>query len=404
MSKQLYEICDFPHAAVDRGHYPTGIEVQNYLEAYANENKLNDVVSLNTTLEKAERKAEGCEGWILSTKDSSGAIKSEEVDYLVVSTGLFSTPNVPAFEGEEIFEGEILHSSKYTERSMANAKNVIVVGGAKSAIDCLMDSSKVSKASTLVYREAHWGSPRKIAGLIPFQWMFLSRFGQGLVSWRKGAWPGSPASVSTAHRFLSPVMGPVFSIVEALVGFQLGFKGDFKPKDDIVKDFYGNGHVLDKSFKEARDSKTVNLAKGAVKCLTKNSVILTCGKEIPCDLIVCGTGYKKSYEYFDNNVLKALNIEKDGIYLYRHCLPLNVPNLAFVGSEVYTISNIATYGIMAEWLSRVFKKSMTLPPPDVMVKEVEDMKEWKRCCFDLMLLHLIPSIMFINLLLVMLCV
>jgi dimethylaniline monooxygenase (N-oxide forming) len=378
VTKQLYEICDFPHAAVERGHYPKGIEVQNYLEAYANENKLNDVISLNTTVEKAERKADGCEGWILSTKDSTGATKSEEVDYLVVSSGLYSTPNVPTFEGEDKFEGEILHSSKYTESSMAKAKNVIVVGGSKSAIECLLDSSKVSNASTLVYREAHWGSPRKIAGIIPFQWIFLSRFGQGLVSWRKGAWPGSPASVGTAHKLLSPLMVPVFAIVEALIGFQLGFRGEFKPKDDIVKDFYGYGHVLDNSFKEARNSNTVNIAKGAVKSLTKNSVILTCGKEIPCDLIVCGTGYKRSYEYLDSDILKALNIEKDGMYLYRHCLPLNVPNLAFVGSEVATISNIATYGIMAEWLARVLKKTMTLPPADVMVKEVEEMKEWKR--------------------------
>jgi dimethylaniline monooxygenase (N-oxide forming) len=166
--------------------------------------------------------------------------------------------------------------------------------------------------------------------------------------------------------------------VEALIGFQLGFKGSYRPKDDIVKDFYGYGHVLDSSFKKARESDAVDTVKGSIVKLTKNTAILSCGKEIPCDLVVCATGYEKSYDYFDPEVLKALHVEKDGLYLYRHCLPLNVSNLAFVGSEVATISNIATYGIMAEWLSRVMTKTMTLPSNEAMKKEVEEMKEWKR--------------------------
>ncbi len=40
-----------------------------------------------------------------------------------------------------------------------------------------------------------------------------------------------------------------------------------------------------------------------------------------------------------------LGVERDGLYLYRHMLPASVPDLAFVGSEVATISNIATYHV-----------------------------------------------------------
>lgn len=76
-------------------------------------------------------------------KDGSGAVRKEEVDILIVSTGMYSTPNVPSFEGQAAFEGQIMHSSEFTANSMGAAKHVVVVGGSKAAIDVVVDSSKV---------------------------------------------------------------------------------------------------------------------------------------------------------------------------------------------------------------------------------------------------------------------
>jgi dimethylaniline monooxygenase (N-oxide forming) len=194
--KQLYEIHDFSHK-VAKGYYPKGPEVQTYLESYASTNDLNKHIYLQTTVEKVEKN--GDKGWVMSLKNASGTISKEEVDCLVVATGMYSMPNIPKFDCQ-YFEGDIIHSSQFTDKVMASKKNVVVIGGAKSAYDVVLESRKVSIRSTLVYREAHWSTPRKIAGLIPFQWIFLSRFGQGLVSWYKGGWPGAPSSVHTTHR------------------------------------------------------------------------------------------------------------------------------------------------------------------------------------------------------------
>ena len=378
MPKQLYEICDFPHTKVPSGYYPKGAEVQSYIENYASENDLNKLIRLNTSLQKAEKRPDGKEGWTLTTQNKSGDTKVEDVDFLVISTGMYSKPNLPKFPGHEKFEGKIIHSSEFTENKMATGKNVVVIGSAKSAIDVAVESSKVSKRSTIVYRNAHWSAPRYIAGFIPFQYIFLSRFGQGLVSWYKGAWPGSPKSIHYANKLLSPIMGGVFSIVETLIGYQLGFKKEYKPELDIVTDFYGYGNVLDNSFKNSRNSETLDYIKDSIVEIGENCVTLGSGKILPCDLLVCGTGYEKSYDYFDKNIITKLNIENDGLYLYKHCIPINVPNLAFLGSEVATISNITTYGIMAEWLTQVLTKKIILPSKEVMSKDVEEMKEWKR--------------------------
>ena len=40
-----------------------------------------------------------------------------------------------------------------------------------------------------------------------------------------------------------------------------------------------------------------------------------------------------------------LDLQKDGLYLYRNCLPYAVPHLAFIGSEVSTYNNILTQGL-----------------------------------------------------------
>lgn len=64
-------------------------------------------------------------------------------------------------------------------RAEATGRDVIVVGGAKSAIDCAVEASEAGARSvTLLSRQAHWPIPRRILGVIPFQWVFFSRLGQ----------------------------------------------------------------------------------------------------------------------------------------------------------------------------------------------------------------------------------
>ncbi len=76
--------------------------------------------------------------------------------------------------------------------------------------------------------------------------------------------------------------------------------------------------------------------------------------------------------------MAALDVQADGLYLYRHMLPPKVADLAFVGSEVATISNIATHAIQAEWLAAALKGRVTLPSQAEMAAEVEGVKAWKR--------------------------
>jgi len=99
---------------------------------------------------------------------------------------------------------------------------------------------------------------------------------------------------------------------------------------------------------------------------------------LPCDLVVYGTGFVKSYDYLDEATRAKLNIQDDGLYLYRSMLPTAVPGLAFLGSEVSTFNNILTHGLQAVWLASVLRGAVDLPPPRAMKRAVEAEMHWKR--------------------------
>ncbi|CAE8602742.1 unnamed protein product, partial [Polarella glacialis] len=125
-----------------------------------------------------------------------------------------------------------------------------VIGCGKSAIDIVVSVSEVSKEPpTLLFRNAHWCTPRLIAGFIPFQYVFLSRFGQGLVSWYKGPFPdGAPPVCTILSCILFPIMWVAFRLVELIFAIQRGHWGEFAPALDVVADFYGYVHMLDTTF------------------------------------------------------------------------------------------------------------------------------------------------------------
>jgi trimethylamine monooxygenase len=79
-------------------------------------------------------------------------------DKLVVSTGHFSFPNVPEFEGIGGFPGEVLHAHDFRGAERFAGKNVLLVGSSYSAEDIGMQTHKMgAKSVTFSYRSAPMG-------------------------------------------------------------------------------------------------------------------------------------------------------------------------------------------------------------------------------------------------------
>jgi dimethylaniline monooxygenase (N-oxide forming) len=180
------------------------------------------------------------------------------------------------------------------------------------------------------------------------------------------------------HSVLTPLKWAWWRIVELMFRFQFRLSGDMVPDTPIEVDVFSGGQILNYNFRDMLHDGKVRAIKGSVEKLHPKHVELQDGTKLPCDVLVFGTGFAKSYDLFDRLVQSKLRIESDGIFMHRNIIPPNVSNLAFVGCEISTFNNILTHGLQAEWLARVLDNNIKLPERPRMLARIEKMQAWKR--------------------------
>jgi len=377
--KELYEFPAFPYPK-DRvwARFPKGPEVQEYIEAFAAHFGLNALIRFNTTV-VAAKPLEHDHGWEVTTNTSGvGAVTTESFDFVVVATGMYggACPHMPAHLGKETFKGEVLHSFDFTRREQAAGKRVVVVGGGKSAVDCAVAAVKGGASEvTLLFRKAHWPVPRKILDLIPFKFATYSRFGHALLPTHHDVC----ALVWWLHALFTPIKWLVWRLVELIFTWQFQLSKEMLPTSRIEIDVFTGGQILTYDARDMIRAGSLKVCKNSIETYTPNGVDLTRdGASIDCDMVVYGTGFVKSYAYLDAATQAKLHIQRDGLYLYRSMLPVEVPGLAFLGSEVSTFNNILTHGLQAAWLAKVLTGVISLPPPKLLQADIEAEMNWKR--------------------------
>jgi dimethylaniline monooxygenase (N-oxide forming) len=174
--KELFEFPGYPDDFIQRGVHSTRAEVHDYCCRFAEYFKLTPLVKLNAKVESLTRRPDGKAGWVLHVLEPQQRKTRVSVDYAVVATGMYNLPWLPTFEGAGDFKGSVIHASNFLDRdTLAGGKKVVVVGSGKSAADIVCECSSVAYQTTLLYRRAHWGTPRNIAGLVPFKCVFANR-------------------------------------------------------------------------------------------------------------------------------------------------------------------------------------------------------------------------------------
>jgi putative flavoprotein involved in K+ transport len=109
--------------------YPTKDEMADYLQAYAA--RFGLPLRLGTVAERLVRRGTG---YVLST--DGGLV---EADHVVVATGAFQRPRIPAFAAALDPGIRQLHSAQYRSRSQLQDGPVLVVGSGNSGAEIAMD-------------------------------------------------------------------------------------------------------------------------------------------------------------------------------------------------------------------------------------------------------------------------
>jgi len=373
--KHLFEFPDFPYPDDFKcEEFPTGAEVQAYIQLYAKTFKLYDIIQFNTAVREVKPVGGGKRGWTVHT-ESNGALQSETFDYLVVATGMYSwPPHMPLARDAEKFKGQILHSCTFTDEKMAAGKKVVVVGGGKSAVDIAVSAAKEGSSSTLVCRSWHWPVARKLCNILPYQYGTYSRFGH----WMLEAHHSENAVARWFHGTCAPVKWMWWRIVETMFRTQFRIPSDMVPTEGIDVDLFTGGQILDYEFRDMLKDGQIKHVQGSIDKFTETGVVLTDGTQLEADLVIYGTGFAKNYDIFDKVLQEKLNIQKDGLYLYRNILPPGLPDLAFIGCEVSTYNNILTHGLQALWLQKMLRSQLRMVGPGGMEKVIEKERAWKR--------------------------
>ncbi|KAH6894534.1 hypothetical protein B0T10DRAFT_253597 [Thelonectria olida] len=124
--------------------------IRGFIESLLQRNGYEDLVSYNTWVEKVEKV--GAE-WKVTLRKEGKQLDYwwvEWFDAVVVASGHYWVPYIPAVEGLEEFEksrpGSVLHSKTFRGRASFANKRVVVVGASVSAADIAVDLIDTAKS------------------------------------------------------------------------------------------------------------------------------------------------------------------------------------------------------------------------------------------------------------------
>jgi len=379
VQKELYEYPDWPLPPGTPDFTP-GPLFQRYMEDYAAHFGVTPHIRLNSDVAAVRPRQDGRPGWALLVRDKGGE-REEDFDLLVVAVGLYSNrPYKPEFPGQDEFGGEILHVSQLKSTAPLEGRRVAVLGFGKSATDAALESEAVARETHLIVRAPHWPVPRKLAGILPFKWGMVNRMTSTLIPLYV-----HPSSFERAvHGLGGPLVWLWWRLVELLLRVQHGLGRKIEGGDDLVPerpieiDAFGESTMLPRPrLYKAIGEGRIRAHRSTIKAFKPEGPILANGRQLDIDLLVLGTGWRTDFGFLSADLHEVLGFEEDGLYLYRHMLQPKVPNLAFVG-RASTICSVLTYSLQARWLAELVAGRHRLPDGAAMLKEIEEIKTWKR--------------------------
>jgi cation diffusion facilitator CzcD-associated flavoprotein CzcO len=300
---------DFP-APADFPHFPHHTLIHRYFRDYVDHFGLRDGITFRTGVQRAVRRTDG--GWDVTL----GTGETRAYSDLVVANGHHWLPRLPSWPGS--FDGVLMHSHDYVspfEPVEMRGKRVVVVGMGNSAMD--------------------------IASELSSSWMAAKLY----VSARRGVWVlpkyrnGQPADKVMAPPDIPREEGLRMS--RALIRELVGRMSDYGLPEPDHEPLAAHPSVS-ADFLTKAGSGDIHMLP-AIERLDGHTVHLTDGRSVEADVIVCATGYRIRFPFFDD-AETDLHPDSDHRYpLFKRMIKPGVDHLFFMGlaQSSPTIVNLA---------------------------------------------------------------
>lgn len=337
-SKQTTAFSDFPFAE-QLPDFPTREDVTRYLNAYADHFDVRRRIRWGATVESVA--PDGERGWRVRARMDDGAELDERFDAVLVCSGVFRRPVLPAYPGAESFRGAIMHSSAYDGPASFAGKRVAVVGLGSSGADIAVEASHAAGEVLLCTSKGAWFIPRylhgrpqdhrrsRLAALIP------QRVGLRLLR----------RAVRAEYRRLGIQDWPRERLLPE------------PPFDPARARFTPNNGLLD-GVAEGRITPKPDIAR-----LDGADVVFADGTRTAVDIVVCATGYSVEFPFIDEAIIRP---GPEGLDLYRQVVHPDCPGLAFIGMFRVSGPALPVAEMQARWVARALRGRVTLPTPAAM--------------------------------------
>jgi trimethylamine monooxygenase len=159
--KECLEFADYSfeeHFGRPIPSYPPRAVLHDYIKGRIEKSGITNYIKLNHIVRWVEYHDDTGK-FSVTVKDLVGdKLTTSDFDYVIVSSGHFSTPNVPEFPGLDKFLGRVLHSHDFRAADEFAGKDVLIIGGSYSAEDIGTQCHKYgAKSITFSYRTKPMG-------------------------------------------------------------------------------------------------------------------------------------------------------------------------------------------------------------------------------------------------------
>lgn len=337
-SRQMMEYAEYPMPA-SLPDYPDHRQIAQYFDDYVDHFGLRELITFRTEVTRIQPVSDGYA--VTFRSRDGGEPETRTYRDVVVANGHHWDPRwpEPSFPGAETFPGEQVHAHHYRNAQPMVGKRVLVLGIGNSACDIAVECSRVAGSTDLAMRRG--------AHILP-KYMF-----------------GMP----TDHLTDSPLArGPVVIqrlAMSALLRLSQGKVTDYGlPKPD---------HAVLHAHPTVSQDLLNRLGHGDITVrpnierFEESKVFFTDGTSGEYDVVVYCTGYKVSFPFLDDAVVRA---EDNHVDLYRRVVHPDHPGLYFVGLIQPLGAIMPLAEAQARWVADLVTGRAALPSGEEMRRQI----------------------------------
>lgn len=349
----LYSYSFAPNPEWSRWYAP-GPEIWDYVKKCAADFGVYDQMTFDTTIEAADWKGDH---WEL--RDQSG--NRFQTKSIVSALGGLHTPNLPAFAGQDLFEGEQFHTTSWPEGLDLTGKKVAVVGTGATAVQIVPEIADQVDELYVFQRSPVWVGPKKDPEYTAEERAEFRSNPAAVKELRHALYEAWESSSADLHRAGTAINTNAEqrareqikrSVSDAEIANALTPNHNFTCKRATISNRYY----------ATFDKDNVTLVCGEVDALTKSGLVAS-GQNYDVDVIVFATGFKafniaNEIELTGVGGLPLAEAWKDRVTSFKTVMIHNFPNLFLMmgpnGTGLH--SALQTIEAQADYIIRVVQQ------------------------------------------------